>query len=493
MTFTHTATTALNLSRPLWQHADLFPDGECCFLLDSAMDPGRLGRRSFLGGRPAALLTGKRTRTGRPEGGKLFRLELTVWRRPDGSIPGQAEVTVWIGDPYQALRRLQADFTGSAACSPDGDAGGFAGGLVGYFGYETAYADEDLPDTGHDSGLPDLAFMVADAVVTEDHLTGRCTLTVTGRGTCRRQAEQDAQQAEIPWRRLLDRTPSPVADPEPRPVTLRAHFDRESYGAAVQQCRDHILAGDVFEVCLTHRLEADLAMPPWELYRRLRAVNPAPFAAWLQLPGFQVVSASPERFLSLDPHRTAESRPIKGTRPRGADPQDDARLRAELAGSEKDRAENLMIVDLVRNDLGRVAEIGSVEVPELMVVEGYATVFQLVSTVRARLRPEFDALDLVRACYPGGSMTGAPKIAAMKIIDGLEPVKRGVYSGALGYLDRRGAMDLSIVIRTIVCQGGKAVFGVGGAVTADSDPDAEYAETMDKARALVAALGGCLS
>jgi para-aminobenzoate synthetase component 1 len=235
-------------------------------------------------------------------------------------------------------------------------------------------------------------------------------------------------------------------------------------------------------------MEMGLAGDPWDLYGILREINPAPFAAWLQFPDFQIVSASPERFLSLSSNRVAESRPIKGTRPRGADPVEDARLRDELEKSTKDRAENVMIVDLVRNDLGRVAEIGSVEVPELQVIEPYATVFQMVSTVRAKLRKDRDAVDLVRACFPGGSMTGAPKIEAMKIIDALEPVKRGVYSGAIGYFDHSGVMDLSIVIRTIVCKDGRATFGVGGAVVADSDPQDEYQETLDKAAALIEAL-----
>ncbi|MFN2371629.1 MAG: anthranilate synthase component I family protein, partial [Candidatus Krumholzibacteriia bacterium] len=213
------------------------------------------------------------------------------------------------------------------------------------------------------------------------------------------------------------------------------------------------------------------------------------FAAFVDAAGVQVVSASPERFLRLDADRRAESRPIKGTRPRGRDPAADARLRDELVGSSKDRAENIMIVDLVRSDLGRVCATGSVAVPELLAVETYATVHQLVSTVRGRLRLDRDAIDLVRACFPGGSMTGAPKIAAMGVIDAEEPAARGVYSGALGYLDRGGAMDLSIVIRTLVCTGKSATFGVGGAVTADSDPDAEYEEAMAKGRAMVEALG----
>ena len=206
------------------------------------------------------------------------------------------------------------------------------------------------------------------------------------------------------------------------------------------------------------------------------------------MPEAQVISSSPERYMSLDADGRAESRPIKGTRRRGATAEDDATIRRDLASSAKDQAENVMIVDLVRNDLGRVCKFGTIHVPELMVVEPYATVFQLVSTIRGELEDCRDALDLVRASFPGGSMTGAPKIEAMKIIDRLEPVKRGVYSGAIGYLDFAGTMDLSIAIRAFVVRGGRAYFNVGGAIVADSVPRTEYFETLDKAQALIAAL-----
>ena len=226
----------------------------------------------------------------------------------------------------------------------------------------------------------------------------------------------------------------------------------------------------------------------------MRRVNPAPFAAYLKFPEAQVISSSPERFLRLGPDRMAESRPIKGTRPRGATQADDEAIHGELVASPKDRAENMMIVDLVRSDLGRVCKFGTVDVPELTVVEPYATVFQLVSTVRGELDDNRDALDLVRAAFPGGSMTGAPKIEAMKIIDELEPVKRGVYAGAIGYIDFAGTMDLAIAIRLFVAAGGRCYFSVGGAVVADSIPRSEYHETLDKAWALVAARTkpGCL-
>jgi para-aminobenzoate synthetase component 1 len=239
---------------------------------------------------------------------------------------------------------------------------------------------------------------------------------------------------------------------------------------------------------LTKRISLEFDGDPMHLYTALRRESPAPFAAYFELPDGAILSSSPERFLRLGADRWVESRPIKGTRPRGGTAEEDSRLADELERSEKDRAENLMIVDLVRNDLGRVCEIGSIGVPELMVVEPYAAVFQLVSTVIGRLRDDRDAFDLIRATFPPGSMTGAPKIAAMRLIDRLEPVRRGVYSGAIGYLDLRGGLDLSVVIRTLVVEKGRAHFHVGGAIVADSTAAAEHAEALDKARAMLAAL-----
>ena len=227
---------------------------------------------------------------------------------------------------------------------------------------------------------------------------------------------------------------------------------------------------------------------PWSLYQSLREHNPAPFGAYLTLPDAAVLSSSPERFLRVDESRRVESRPIKGTRARGDDAVEDVRLARELDESEKDRAENLMIVDLVRNDLGRVCAPGSIRVPELMKIETYAAVFQMVSTVTGELAPGRDAFDLLRASFPPGSMTGAPKLASMRLIEALESVRRGVYAGALGYLDVRGGLDLSVVIRTFVCKESRAHLHVGGGIVADSSPEAEYLESLDKARAPFAAV-----
>ncbi|MEC7500375.1 MAG: aminodeoxychorismate synthase component I, partial [Planctomycetota bacterium] len=266
-------------------------------------------------------------------------------------------------------------------------------------------------------------------------------------------------------------------------------FDETGYCDAVRTIRQHIEAGDIYQACMTQKFESDWENhDPWHLYRELRAHNPAPFACFLQTPSFQIVSASPERYLSVDRSGWAESRPIKGTRPRGDNPQHDAALRKELAESDKDQAENVMIVDLVRNDFGRVCRFGSIDVSRLMQIETYATVFQMVSTVRGQLAADRDAIDLIRATFPGGSMTGAPKIEAMKILNSLEPVCRGIYSGGIGYLDYAGAMDMNMVIRSLIIEGDQVSYHAGGGVVADSSPAAEYQESLDKVVALQTAL-----
>jgi aminodeoxychorismate synthase component I len=365
---------------------------------------------------------------------------------------------------------------------------------VGYFGYESLYLIEEVPDVGVvDLSLPTLCFGLHDMVLACSHVSGEAFLSVIGRGDTAAVARQRALDRRDAWLRRIraleaDPPPETVGSPDHTSPSVRSHFDEPAYCRLVERVKEHIFAGDVFEVCLTHRLEADFAGDPWRLYQELRRLSPAPFACFLNFPDAQVVSSSPERFLRLGPDRIAESRPIKGTRPRGATPEQDEALYRELLCSVKDRAENVMIVDLVRNDFGRVCRFGTVHVPELMAVEKYATVFQMVSTIRGQLDEGRDGLDLVRACFPGGSMTGAPKIEAMKIIDRMEPVKRGIYSGAIGYLDYTGSLDLSIVIRTLVIKDGRAYFHVGGAIVADSDPLDEYHETLIKAQALIAAL-----
>jgi para-aminobenzoate synthetase component 1 len=273
-------------------------------------------------------------------------------------------------------------------------------------------------------------------------------------------------------------------------LDLRSSFTHRAYLDAVARVREYILAGDIFQANLSQRFDAPLRESTWDFYRRLRARNAAPFAAYLDLPDATVLSASPERFLSVDVEGHVETRPIKGTRPRGHGPEHDAALGQALVESDKDRAENLMIVDLMRNDLSRVCAAGTVRVPELFALERYATVHHLVSTVVGRLARGVDALDLLRAAFPGGSITGAPKLRAMEIIAELEPSQRGVYCGAIGYWSVTGALDTNIAIRTTVAREGHLYFSAGGGIVADSDPEQEYLETLDKARGIIDAIGG---
>lgn len=404
-------------------------------------------------------------------------------------------------DPLSALRAALAPHR----TAPLPELPPFQGGVVGYLAYEFGQRLERLPPPPRDAaGTPDAWLGAYDWVLAWDHAAGRAWLVSTGMPEAgSRRAARARDRAAFVQARLsgsADARPSapsarapggPTLDLSPVPElggTIRSALDRASYLAAVERIRRYILAGDVFQVNFTQRLVAPAPEDPLLFYLQLRRVNPAPFAAYLEPGPLTIASASPERFLRVSADGAVETRPIKGTRPRGATPADDEALGAELLDSEKDRAENVMIVDLLRNDLSRVCVPGSVSVPELCVLERFATVQHLVSAVTARLAPGRDALQLLAAAFPGGSVTGAPKVRAMEIIAELEPVTRGVYCGAIGYWSVTGDLDTSIAIRTCVVRDGNAYFGVGGGVVADSDPDREYAETLDKARGLVAAL-----
>jgi para-aminobenzoate synthetase len=353
---------------------------------------------------------------------------------------------------------------------------GFALGWVGYLGYELKA--ECGGANVHRATQPDAAMIFADRAIAIGHGTGEVHLIALNHPD--NVAWLDDTAARLPAIR-------PPAPEEPRTELgpLTARHDPAAYRRLIAECQREITAGETYEVCLTNRLAADGKLDPWPAYRLLRRDNPEPYSALLRFGELSVLSASPERFLRVSADGVAESRPVKGTRPRGATPAADVALRDELAASVKDRAENLMIVDLVRNDLGSVAELGSVTVDGLFAVETFATVHQMVSTIRARLRPDATAVDCVRAAFPGGSMTGAPKIRTMSIIDRLEGGPRGVYSGALGYFSLTGAADLSIVIRTLVAEPDGVSYGVGGAIIALSQPDAELAETAVKATPLL--------
>ncbi len=374
----------------------------------------------------------------------------------------------------------------------------FQGGIAGFIGYEWGATLERLPPLAADElGLPDLLLSVYDWVLAWDHQQGAAWIVSRGLGgtdPARRLREVRDFLSAPPSRRpgpaaRVRRTVPTFPVGALEPLCVRSPFERPAYEAAVERVRQYILAGDVFQVNISQRFEMPVSGTPLELYRQLRCRHPAAFGALMETDEFAVLSASPERFLRVN-GTVVESRPIKGTRPRGATPAEDRALAAELQASPKDRAENVMIVDLMRNDLYRVSRPGSVEVPELCVLESHPTVHHLVSTVESTLAADADAVTLLRAAFPGGSITGAPKVRAMEIIAELEPTRRGVYCGSIGYLSVTGAADFSIAIRTAVVRNDTAYVAAGGGVTADSEPAAEYDETLAKARGVLAALAG---
>ncbi|WP_207485045.1 aminodeoxychorismate synthase component I [Arenibaculum pallidiluteum] len=387
------------------------------------------------------------------------------------------------GDPFAALEAALARLGPLEGDCP----APFRGGAVGFLGYELGRWLERLPARhGGAAGLPDMAVGLYDTIAAFDVVERRAWVVSDDAGRARRLA--DALES------AGSRAAPPDADPGALPrSSWRPDLTRDEYAARLRRVLGYIAAGDIYQANFTQRFTAPRApdLDAYALYRRLRGLSPAPFAAFLNLgPGLQVASASPERFLRLDAGGRIETRPIKGTRPRRRDPAEDRAEAEALAASVKDRAENLMIVDLLRNDLSRVAEPGSVRVPELCRIESFASVHHLVSSVEARLRAGLGPVDLLRASFPGGSITGAPKIRAMEIIDELEASRRGPYCGSVLWIGRDGAMDSSIVIRTLVLTAGTVTAQAGGGIVADSDPGAEWEEMLTKLRPLLATLGG---
>jgi len=449
---------------------ELIKERPYSFFLDSGMDPAKLGRYSFMGSDPFLVLKSR---------GQEISLSYSDGRKETVK-----------GNPFDVLNGLLKRYRLETGPAPVP----FIGGAVGYFSYDLCHFIERLPRTAVDDlKLPECYLAFYDTVIAFDHQRNRAYIV-----SCGFAEEDEAARKRRAWARLdelkaliLNGKPNAAASAGTTPaggeIALKANFSRRQYLKAVAAAREYILAGDIFQVNISQRFEAELAAPPYELYRHLRRVNPAPFAAYLGFDEVAVVSASPERFLRLSGDQV-QTRPIKGTRRRGATQAEDAALANELLSSVKDRAENVMIVDLERNDLSRICRYGSVKVTELAVLENYPTVFHLTSTVEGRLSPGKGAIALLKATFPGGSITGAPKVRAMEIIDELEPTRRSVYTGSIGYLGFNGDMDLNIVIRTVLVKDGKAYFQVGGGIVYDSEPEAEYQETLDKARALIQAL-----
>jgi anthranilate synthase component 1 len=417
-------------------------DGGPAFLLESADQGQRVGRWSFIGFRPSEVLR---------------------WSLGDP------------GDPYA----LAAQAVSRARLEPHPDLPPFAGGAVGYFGYDLVRTVEPLAEPNPDTiGLPDMALMLTDALVAFDHL--KHTITVVARN--------DASVIDEVRERLAGPVPPPRGVPGARPEPVwESNMPREQFESNVARIVEYVHAGDVFQAVPSQRWSAPIDKEPFSIYRGLRAVNPSPYMYYLDFGDFQVAGASPEPLLTVT-GRHVSTRPIAGTRPRGADLAEDERIAADLLADEKERSEHVMLVDLGRNDLGRVCEYGTVNVDSFMNVETYSHVMHIVSNVSGELREDVGAMDALRSVLPAGTLSGAPKVRAMQIIDELEPVKRGGYGGAIGYLSYTGDLDTCIHIRTAVIKDGMVHVQAGGGTVADAKPAYEFAESEHKSKAIKSAI-----
>jgi para-aminobenzoate synthetase len=451
-------------------YEELFADHDPSFWLDSADAPTWLAQCSYLG-----------TTAGAERCFVSYDVDSGEIAVNRGGIETVEHKSIF--DYLQKeMERIKVD-------PPEGVDRGLVGGYVGYLGYELK-ADCGAVNV-HSSDMPDAALMLANRVVAVDHTKDKTYLFALCRGEdLEAEAWLDGAE-ELVARAIAEVPPQRPSEPPEDPgahVSFHSGRGRERYLADIAKSKAEMLAGESYEVCLTDQFSTDASPDPFELYRQLRRSNPSPFAAFLHFGEYAVVSSSPERFLSVDRDRQVMARPIKGTVSRVEDPEENAARRKELEEDEKTYAEHLMIVDLLRNDLGVVCDVESVEVPHLMVVEGYATVYQMVSTIVGQLERDRSPVDCVRATFPGGSMTGAPKERTMEIIDDLEREARGVYSGSIGYFGADGSTDLNIVIRTIVMRPGRTTIGAGGAIVMQSDPEEEFDEILLKARAPMAAI-----
>jgi anthranilate synthase component 1 len=465
--------------------------GACGCLFESVVGGEKVGRYSFLGADPFLLLEAR---------GRTVRVTRFA---AAGSAPGDPpavadEETLECDDPFAELERRMAPFRPA----PVAELPPFTSGAIGFAAYDAVRYVEHLPDAPPDDlGLPDLSFAFYDRLVVFDNVTKTIDVVVLADVGDGSPAEVTAGRAaaaariDATIRRLFAPSDWPAAadiGPRAEPQALAdgratSSFPREAFLAAVNRVIEYIRSGDVFQVVLSRRIDVPCAYPPIELYRTLRVVNPSPFMFFLRTPGVTLVGSSPEIMVRLvDGHLTV--RPLAGTRPRGATPEEDRRLAEGLLADPKERAEHVMLIDLGRNDVGRVAEIGSVVLSDVMSIERYSHVMHITSNVTGRLPPGKTAFDALRACLPAGTVSGAPKIRAMEIIDELEPRRRGPYAGAIGYIDFGGSMDTCIALRTVVIADGVAHVQSGAGIVADSDPESEFEETLNKAKGLLVSL-----
>ncbi|RPI56714.1 MAG: anthranilate synthase component I [Acidobacteria bacterium] len=438
------------------------------FLLESVEGGEHLGRYSFLGKDPFVML-----------------------RARDGTtIVEKAGVTTEKAERFiDVLRTMMADF--SSPFVPELPR--FTGGAVGYFGYDTAawFEPITLQHDGQPEALKDEAgFMIFDTVLAFDHVQHRILIIANARITPDDDLEALYQFACTKIDFLERELRRDLSHPQPKPgtgVDVTSNVSRERFIEMVKTAKEYIAAGDIYQVVLSQRFEAQITTDAFTVYRALRHVNPSPYMYFLRMGKVSIVGSSPEMLVRVE-GGMAQTHPIAGTRPRGRSDEEDARLAEELKRNEKERSEHVMLVDLGRNDLGRVSQFGTVRVPQFMGLEKYSHVMHLVSIVEGKLADDQDRLDALVACFPAGTVSGAPKVRAMEIIAELEPDRRGIYAGAVGYLDFAGNLDFCITIRTLVITGHRAMVQAGAGIVADSNPQAEYQETQDKARALIRAL-----
>ncbi len=451
---------------------DRLQETDYAFLLESVTGGEKIGRYSFLGVDPAVI----------------FRSRGTTAEIVDGRTGAvQKEETP---SSLDALRDLLADY--QAVHLPELPR--FVGGAVGYFAYDVVRQAEDLPGRPARSlGLPEIYMGVYDSMLIFDHVNKTCKVVV--HADCREQSPgaayaQACERIDAIVERLSAPSGLALEDVPPIPEALPAvdsNFTKEAYMDVVERCKEYIRAGDIFQVVPSQRLSAPCTAPPFEVYRNIRVINPSPYMFYLKYPELALVGSSPEVMVRVE-DGVITVRPIAGTRRRGADEAEDRALAADLLGDPKERAEHTMLLDLGRNDVGRVSRYGSVEITEEMVVEYYSHVMHIVSNVEGRLRDGLTAFDTFRACLPAGTVSGAPKVRAMEIIDEMEPDERGPYAGAVGYVDFSGNLDTCITIRTVLLHDGTAYVQAGGGVVADSVPENEYVETQNKAKALLRAI-----
>ena len=466
-----------DLDTPLSAYLRLRP-GPYAFLLESVEGGEKWARYSFLGTDPLVVLSAKDGRITLRRVGRTERL-------PDG-------------DPLEALRTLLKEVQPVVVPGLPR----FQGGAVGFLGYDMVGHMERLPRAARDDlDLPDAVFMLTDTLLVFDNLRHRLLVIANAQIEQRDPAALDAayDRAALKIGMTLAKLARPARPPAPLPLAPAAPLqalgeegftstmDEGAFTEAVHRAKEYIAAGDAYQIVLSRRLDTRLDSDPFTVYRALRTINPSPYLFFLRLGKTTIVGSSPEVLVRVEGDRV-EERPIAGTHPRGANEAQDQAIEAQMQSDPKERAEHVMLVDLGRNDVGRVTELGSVKVTEFMVTERYSHVMHLVSHVVGTLRPGADAFDVLRACFPAGTVTGAPKIRAMEIIDAIEPTRRGPYAGAVGYISYSGNLDSCITIRTIVCHGNRASVQVGAGIVADSDPKTEWLETCSKARGVILAL-----